>query len=239
MEPLSWPLFRGKVNVDFMDRAACSSWMVQPNLSCWPIASCQWPSKRWWYHSHYLAFTVFSARLCFYSIFIQLDFLQSIFVQPDYEQQAMEESRFRQQLEARNKAGKKSEKKHGERQLLISLKILFSKSDNNCFRWPLLLWSARTNPQLCQVEGAEGEGGEIRSDWWAARQGGASHGLARASERLPREWWAAVTIWDQPDFLLPRDEPAGTSESPGPNLRRVQVETPGPWTSARPAPQRR
>merc|ERR550534_2166344 len=33
---------------------------------------------------------------------------------PDYEQQAMEESRFRQQLEARNKAGKKNEKKHDD-----------------------------------------------------------------------------------------------------------------------------
>ena len=33
--------------------------------------------------------------------------------QPDYEQQAMDESRFRQQLEARNKQGKKPEKKHG------------------------------------------------------------------------------------------------------------------------------
>ena len=61
MEPLSWPLFRGKVNVDFMDRAACSSWMVQPNLSCWPIALlCQWPSKKWWYHSHYLAYSYHS-----------------------------------------------------------------------------------------------------------------------------------------------------------------------------------
>jgi len=33
---------------------------------------------------------------------------------PDYEQQAMEESRFRQQLEARNKQGKKNEKKHDD-----------------------------------------------------------------------------------------------------------------------------
>jgi len=33
---------------------------------------------------------------------------------PDYEQQAMEESRFRQQLEARNKSGKKNEKKHDD-----------------------------------------------------------------------------------------------------------------------------
>merc|ERR1719516_764842 len=33
---------------------------------------------------------------------------------PVYEQQAMEESRFRQQLEARNKAGKKNEKKHDD-----------------------------------------------------------------------------------------------------------------------------
>jgi len=33
---------------------------------------------------------------------------------PDYEQQAMDESRFRQQLEARNKQGKKNEKKHDD-----------------------------------------------------------------------------------------------------------------------------
>lgn len=33
---------------------------------------------------------------------------------PDYEQQAMDESRFRQQLEARNKQGKKAEKKHDD-----------------------------------------------------------------------------------------------------------------------------
>lgn len=33
---------------------------------------------------------------------------------PDYEQQAMDESRFRQQLEARNKQGKKPEKKHDD-----------------------------------------------------------------------------------------------------------------------------
>ena len=36
--------------------------------------------------------------------------------------------------------------------------LVFWKINNNCFRWSLLLWSARTDPQFCQVESTEGEG---------------------------------------------------------------------------------
>ena len=46
---------------------------------------------------------------------------------------------------------------------------------------------------------------------------------------------AVVRFKDQADFLSPRDEPAGPSKPPGPNLRRISVETPGPGPSTRSA----
>ena len=112
----------------------------------------------------------------------------------------------RQQLEARNKAGKKNEKKHGENfwPILTCVKTKWWKPNViNLLRWSLLLRFTRTDPQLCQVEGAEGEGGEIRSDWRAAGQGGPSDGLARASERIPWERWAPPRFYHRADFLLP------------------------------------
>ena len=154
----------------------------------------------------------------------------------------MEESRFRQQLEARNKAGKKSEKKHGEWPLLIS-SILWErkmfvllKSDQLsqmilttvvCVRASPTLPSRRRRRRKRQNMVGLVSAGTRRAILWSGT------GLREATSRMVS---GTGQVLGHDWFFAARDEPAGAPESPGPNLRRIPVETPGPRPSAWPTP---